>query len=243
MSLAHFSHITDIDLKDRSSWSGKIFLTFDIDWAPDEVIDYTHKLISSHKIKSTWFVTHSSPAVDKLVNDPLIEIGLHPNFNELFKCNSNYTSNEIIYRLKNLFPMAKSVRSHSLTQSERLLDEFSKNGLHWICNSFIPKSSDLLVAPFELWDNLIIVPHQFQDNVYLKMNSTAPLFDNDQSLSVLNFHPIHIFLNTDTLDRYDRVKNQINSSSFNLSSYRNVAFGVKTMLDLLIDSLLFANDT
>jgi len=36
-----FELIKNIDIKDPNSWQNKIFLTFDIDWCSDEVLEYT----------------------------------------------------------------------------------------------------------------------------------------------------------------------------------------------------------
>ena len=41
---------------------GKIYLTFDIDWASDEIIKEITEVLINNEIKSTWFVTHKSSA-------------------------------------------------------------------------------------------------------------------------------------------------------------------------------------
>jgi hypothetical protein len=51
---------------------------------------------------------------------------------------------------------------------------------------------------------MVIVPHFWQDNVALKMELLFPLEKEiKSSLSVFDFHPIHVFLNTEHLDRYE----------------------------------------
>ena len=44
----------------------KILLSFDTDWAPDFVIEKITNILIKKKIKSTWFITHSSPEIDKI---------------------------------------------------------------------------------------------------------------------------------------------------------------------------------
>ena len=44
--------------------------------------------------------------------------------------------------------------SHSLTNSERLLDQFKENGITHICNNFIPYSSKIVIKPYKIWDDL-----------------------------------------------------------------------------------------
>ena len=43
---------------------GKIYLTFDIDWASDEIIKEITEVLINNEIKSTWFVTHKSSALE-----------------------------------------------------------------------------------------------------------------------------------------------------------------------------------
>lgn len=55
-------------------------LTIDIDWVPDWIIEEVASILIDHNVKATWFVTHASPAVDKLQQMPeLFELGMHPN--------------------------------------------------------------------------------------------------------------------------------------------------------------------
>ena len=57
----NFGHITDIDPNDSSTWENKYFVTFDIDWAVDEILSDSIDLIEQYDIPVTWFVTHKTP--------------------------------------------------------------------------------------------------------------------------------------------------------------------------------------
>lgn len=58
-----------------------VVLTFDIDWAPDFMIDFVAEGLTQRRVRATWFVTHASPAVEWLREHPdLFELGIHPNF-------------------------------------------------------------------------------------------------------------------------------------------------------------------
>lgn len=48
------------DLKDTA------LLTLDIDWAPDFIIDEVVSILVKNNVKATWFITHNSPAIDRL---------------------------------------------------------------------------------------------------------------------------------------------------------------------------------
>ena len=64
--MASFSKISSIVPNDLESWQKKIFLTFDLDWAHEEVISDTIDLIDQSGISSTWFVTHKSSEIERL---------------------------------------------------------------------------------------------------------------------------------------------------------------------------------
>ncbi len=56
-------------------------ITLDVDWAPDFMIDAAAQALVDREVKATWFVTHASPAVERLREHPdLFELGIHPNF-------------------------------------------------------------------------------------------------------------------------------------------------------------------
>ena len=38
--------IKDINIGDKSSWSDKIFITLDVDWAPDFMINFVKKVMT-----------------------------------------------------------------------------------------------------------------------------------------------------------------------------------------------------
>ena len=54
----------------NSSMFDKHLITIDIDWASDEIIDHVSDILLSKKVKATWFITHDSPSIRKLVDYP-----------------------------------------------------------------------------------------------------------------------------------------------------------------------------
>lgn len=87
-----FGNIGEIDLENPGSYQ-KIFLTFDIDWASDEVLEYCIDIVEKANIKATWFVTHETPLLGRLRANPNFELGIHPNFNPLLEGNFAYGKN------------------------------------------------------------------------------------------------------------------------------------------------------
>ena len=132
--------IKTISTDKKVTWSNKTFLTFDLDWAHDEIIKDTINLVEEAGASATWFVTHNTKVLKKLCLNKDFEIGIHPNFNNLLAGDhSNGSSvSDILERLLEICPSAVSVRSHSLFQSERILDIFLEKNLIKISNTFIP---------------------------------------------------------------------------------------------------------
>jgi hypothetical protein len=231
-----FSKISSIEPNNLDSWQKKIFLTFDLDWAHEEVISDTIDLINQSGVSSTWFVTHKSPVLEKLSKKENVELGIHPNFSIAFNQSNkiNINPEEVLNDLLHIVPDAKSVRSHSLFHSERLVDIFKDFGLSHISNCFIPHGSGMEVRPFSIWEDMVMVPHCWQDNVALKMNLPFP--DKTELLEshfVFNFHPIHIFLNTENLERYE-LSRPLHQNPDKLISKRFNGVGTRTLLlDLL----------
>lgn len=59
----------------------KIYLTFDMDWAIDEVIEYTLKIIEEENVSATFFVTHNTSLIDEMSANKDIELGIYSSFN------------------------------------------------------------------------------------------------------------------------------------------------------------------
>ena len=231
-----FSNISDIKPHVSETWNRKVFLTFDIDWAHDDIIEDCYKLVSSYSINTTWFVTHKCKFLEVLQNDNNVELGVHPNFNDLLFNGERKSSSEIMEEILAVVPNPYSVRSHSLTQNERLIDLFREFGLTHISNFFVPHCSNIETAPFYLWDKMIMIPHFWQDNVSIKMNSSFPFGSNFVSrFQVYNFHPIHVFLNTRNLGVYEKTR-PIHHKPNELIRYRQDGDGVRSQLVKLLES-------
>ena len=43
-----------------------LYLTLDIDWAHDALIEDAVQLIEAHQFKATWFATHATPLLDEI---------------------------------------------------------------------------------------------------------------------------------------------------------------------------------
>ena len=102
------------------SHSLNYILTFDIDWAPDWMIEQIAQVLIEKSVKSTWFVTHQSKAIEKLRQyDDLFELGIHPNL--LNGSTHGKTEDDVLTHLKQIVPEAVSMRTHGLYQTTNFL--------------------------------------------------------------------------------------------------------------------------
>lgn len=182
-----------------------IALTFDIDWVPDKVLDDTIEIVSKYNVKATFFATHKTSVLDGL-NDKIFEIGIHPNFHPVLNGSlENYMKS--IDTLLSWFPLSKGVRSHNLFQATPILSYFVKVGLLYDCNLFLPYHRNL--KPFYNWNGLIRIPYFWEDAahyVYGKPYQLDQIPIDKDSCNILSFHPIHIYVNTDSEARYQTIK-------------------------------------
>jgi len=237
----NFGKISDILPEAPETWETRFFLTFDIDWANDDVLEDSINLVEKANISATWFVTHDTPLLNRLRANPNFELGIHPNFNFLLNGDPRNGRNaeEVIDRLLCVVPEAKSVRSHSMTQSSHLLQLFVDRGIYYDCNHYIPKDSQIKLAPWRYWlKDAIKVPYFWEDDLACYDERKAPFRDffHTQGLKVFDFHPIHVFLNTDNLQQYYAAKSYITQTQELLKFRSNKADGSRTSLLQLIGS-------
>jgi len=211
-----------------------IVLTFDIDWACDAVLADCIEIVETSGAPATWFVTHDTPLLDRLRANNKFELGIHPNFNPLLDGKGG-NSEIIIDDILRIVPEAVSVRSHSMVQSSRLVDLFQRKGLHFDCNDFIPEQSGVTLKPWRLWNGIIKVPHFWEDDAECIYKSGTPISDllKRDGIKVFDFHPIHVFLNTEDLSRYDNTR-ILHTTPTELFKHRFSGVGTRTfLLDLL----------
>ncbi len=199
---------------------GTAFLTIDIDWAEDKVLNDTIDLVEKADVEATWFITHQTAVLDRLRENPKFELGIHPNFNFLLEGDTRNGGNfrEVIERLLDVVPGAKSLRSHSLCTSTKLLQLMPEYGLTHESNTYIPWGQEP-AKPFQIWNDVVRVAHSFEDDLFLLESDERGMLDGEtmsghvrkyhsaaDRISVFDFHPIHVFLNTNSIERYESTR-------------------------------------
>ncbi len=230
--------ISLINTKTESSWNNKTFITIDMDWAADKIIIDTIKLIENVNVSVTWFVTHKTPVLERMRDNNKFELGIHPNFNFLLNGGSkaNEDCEQVIDDILEVVPEANSIRCHSMTQSSVLQDLFISKELKYDCNHFIPEQANIKLKPWRLWNDLIKVPYFWEDDISCIYKNNAPIEDLviRSGLKVFDFHPIHIFLNTENLKRYDQTRS-IHQKPEELIKHRFSGFGVRDQFIKLLE--------
>lgn len=224
-----------------ASYDNEIYLTFDTDWADDTVLRDTLDLLEARGVAATVFATHASPVLSALSGHPRLEVGLHPNFNGLLDGGAPGSGAEaLLAALRDAFPAAVSVRSHSLFQSSGLQHLFAKMGLKFELNQFIPSWSGIVCKPYREVTGMIRVPYCWEDDVHvmaMERNLVSTwnvdaMLDRD-GLKVFDFHPVHVFLNTERMDRYERSRS-VHRDAGQLARHRGESEGTRTFLNELI---------
>ena len=182
-------------------------LTFDIDWAPDFAILYCLNLLDDARCKATFFATHSTSLNQEIVNRGH-DLGIHPNF--LPNSSQGASVQAIISECLSYAPNAWCIRTHALVQSSPLLHEiFSKfPQLKLDVSLFMHRSTFSHKVKWEFdsvtFDRLL---YNWEDDAQFASYNEAnfpELFFGE--LTVFDFHPIHVFLNSTDGSEYRNLK-------------------------------------
>ncbi|TND05925.1 MAG: hypothetical protein FD123_3616 [Bacteroidetes bacterium] len=209
-----------------------IVFTMDTDWACDEILEYALAVFQEYNMAITLFMTNKTGA---RINEKH-EIAIHPNFVSL------EFEKHIAERLDD-FPDAKGCRSHSLFFTERFRPIFAKYKIEYQSNSMMYKQVG--INPFYISPTTIEIPLYWMDNFCIEMEGEYPAYRVDQlnlespGLKVINFHPIHLFLNTASMNEYADAKKYYHEPE-KLVKHRNVKH--KGSKDYLVEILEYVKN-
>lgn len=241
--MSKFALVNSIVCNSLETWEDKIFLTFDLDWCDDEVLAYTLDILERYDVRATFFVTHYTPLLDRMRENPKIELGIHPNFNFLLNGDFRLGKNidEVIEFYIRIVPDAISVRSHSLTRNSYLMLALKKFGLVYELN--ILMLFDDNIKPFiDSVSGIVSLPHLLQDDVICmrdrdEFRQVSSRLSNS-GLKILDFHPIHIFLNSSNMSEYINAKQ--NNFKINANSKQRLKYGAEDCLIEIIKGSMWA---
>ena len=234
-----FKHFKEIDYDNKSTWERKRILTFDIDWASDEIILDTLDLLNQNNVKATFFVTHQTPVLGEIRSNSNFELAIHPNFNPILNLESEKSVNKVFEEILEIVPEAIVSRSHSLTNSGRWNSIYEEKGLRYTSNYFMYMQKD--IKPIKNINDVVEIPIYFADDALLYLNDdkfdlTIPEFKttNFERITLFFYQPIHVALNSNSLKLYDETRGF--HDDFNkISNISKKHIGVRDVLKNLIE--------
>ena len=215
-----------------------VILTMDQDWCHTSVLEETINIFESLKLPATVFVTDFTQKWSSTEN---LEWGVHPNFAP--DSTQGLSVEAIILKADSSVENCTSWRSHSLFTSTKILDEVSRLTDWKIENNvYSPKATKI---DYDIFPGTSItrIPLNWEDDLELRRNVTAAdylrsVYSESNSLVIFNFHPIHLTLNSDSMQTYNslKVKQQLNRPIDFYQEYRNLnSMGIKDQLFDLVD--------
>lgn len=230
-------------------------LTIDTDWAPDFIIHKIIDILEQKKVKATWFITHEDSFLKRLKENPLFEVGIHPNF---FPDSTQGTDEDMILsNLKKLVPNATTVRFHALYQSNAFLCKLQYYGLQNDLSLILPNSKNI-EPHFSYHHNLFRFPYFWEDDFQMVEDSSGkiptipkllqtkqewefdPLKFSFHGLKIFDFHPVHIILNSNSMKQYNFIKSSLglhNLNKNNIDQYVNLESGIGTFFNQFVEYL------
>ena len=223
--------------------TNRYVLTFDIDWAPDFMILDCLQILEEFKLKGTFFATHET----SLHNEIILRghnLGIHPNF--LDGSSHGSTISQVVDTCLQFAPHAWCMRTHSLHQSTPILYEvFSKFPQLKLDASLLMHGSQhahkIDCNFFDIQFNRLL--YNWEDDIqFAQYDSKAmpKLFFGE--LTVFNFHPVHVFLNSTDGSEYAQLKRAMPESGFskidyNLASkFQHIGLGTRSYLRFILES-------
>ena len=190
-----------------------VYLTSDIEWATEEQISFFRSYIVSNNLKCTIFITHYSNETKKMIEDPAhFEIGIHPNF---MKGSSHGTSlKQVIDFFEPVLEIAKGARSHGLLNHTSYYNYLCENtNLSYEISTYMPRLEIIQPCKFEYREKVIYkIPFNWEDD--MEFTVMEPIWNIKKLASkitgenlILNFHPIHLFYNNSSQEKYLISKN------------------------------------
>jgi len=208
-----------------------IAISMDMDWAPDAVIADSLELLEKFNLRATLFMTHRTSLVENTAH----ELGIHPYFKTLD------LGRHLRERLEE-FPQAKGTRSHTLFDTYQLQPLYEQLGLEYQSNVLMYRQPN--IQSYQIGRMMTELPIYFMDNISILIDGNPPLFQQIEErlsrpgLKIFDFHPVHVVLNMECLEHYEKAKVHYHDAK-ELLGYRNTKkHGTR---DFFIELLTYLN--
>jgi hypothetical protein len=182
--------------------------------------------------------------VERLKINELFELGIHPNFFP-GSIHGN-TEKDVLRHCLEIIPNAQVVRTHGLYQSTSLITSFcSIPNLQVDLSLFMPSYpiNEPLYVNYN-GGSLLRLPFVWEDDYHLQHASTwsfENVLETDGKYIVFDFHPIHIALNSRSMNNYQKMKQRVPSlqtmDRTAAEPYINVEFGTGDFFKGLVQKM------
>ena len=208
------------------------------------MIDAVAGLLAERDVRATWFVTHASPAVERLRARPdLFELGIHPNFAP--GSSHGDTPEAVLEHCMAVVPEARAMRTHGLVQSTALLAlARRRTPVRLDASLFLPGARELAVIDYPLAPGPIVrVPYLWEDDAEMLAPDSAwdawGVATGTQGPAVFDFHPIHVILNSANTRASEALKRRglAHATPAEVEALRHDGLGAGTAFAGLVDGL------
>lgn len=220
-------------------------VTFDVDWSPDWAIILCADICARAGVPVTVFVTHVSDALaDLRRRSGGVELGLHPNF--LPGSDHGADPLAVLRHCTALVPEARSMRSHGLVQSTPLLGLVAdQTAIEVDVSLLLPFHEGLHRTEFHAGQSrrrIIRLPYVWEDDIAALWPGGNWDIDAlpETGLCILDFHPIHVALNSGSMEAYGAAKAFLGERSLaslteaEAERFRNPGRGSRSFLEDLL---------
>jgi ubiquinone/menaquinone biosynthesis C-methylase UbiE len=209
--------------------------TSDIDWADEAAIK---RCLEAHRgVPLTPFITHKSPAIEAAYSSQPQHVGVHPNF-RLESTHGDHPST-VIEHVKRLWD-TRFYRCHGFYEDTNISVAMKENG--YMFNSNLALHLQDYSIPLRHQSGATIYPVTLEDDYLLRETGInwgiVKRHLESPGLKVLNFHPIHVALNTPSLKYYESVKPLLTVGNWREHIYRGegIAGILKKSVEYVKDS-------
>jgi hypothetical protein len=167
-----------------------VFITFDVDWAPEHVLSRTLNWLDENKIPATFFATHASAILKSAASSSMFEVAIHPNFSK------DGSPDLLIKDLLREFPSALGSRNHRNFSGRNFSDALRQNGLLYDVSKILWSQPYCQCLP--MYNGMIESAYSWEDGTHLELGfsldiTRVPIYH--PGLHIMAFHPVLFDLN------------------------------------------------
>ena len=177
-----------------------IIFTMDQDWVDDDVLGWAVRFFLDRDVPVTVFATGASSVLQHPPSG--VEVGIHPNFF------GRLDHESCLREIRELYPDARGVRAHGLFEYSNLLSMYARYGLVWDSTPLHYACEG--IRPYRHPSGIVRIPIFWEDDDYLDLYpdwSPDEVLGAAPGLKVFDIHPIHLRLNSVTLEAYRKYRN------------------------------------